>query len=67
MDSVFDADEDFLLGGATTEVAVSGAVASTGKCDSLNAIDSIFFVGLENDAGVVVIFDVFVESDVDAA
>ena len=56
-----------MLGGATREVATSGAVTSTGESDGFDAANSIGFAGLKDDASVVVIFNIFVEGDSDAA
>ena len=65
-DFVFDADEDFLLGSATTKVATCGAMTSTGEAKSLFTVDGVFLIGLENGASIIIIFDVFVEGDGDA-
>ncbi len=56
-----------MLRGAARKVATSGAVTSTGESDGFDAANSIGFAGFKDDASVVVIFDIFVESDSDAA
>lgn len=55
------------MGGAARKVATSGAVTSAGKGDGFDAANGIGFAGFKDDAGVVVIFDIFVEGDSDAA
>ena len=42
-------------------------MTSTGETKGLAAIDSVRLTGLENGAGVIIIFDVFVEGDGNAA
>ena len=66
-DFVFDADEDFLLGGATREVSAGGTMAGAGKTEGLFAIDGVFFTGFEDGASIIIVFNVFVEGDGDAA
>ena len=56
-----------MLRGAARKVATSGAVTSTGESDGFDAANSIGFAGFEDDTSVVVIFDIFVEGDSDAA
>lgn len=65
-DFVFDADEDFLLGSAAAKVATCGTMTSTSESDCLDAADSIGLAGFEDDAGIIIVFDVFVEGDGDA-
>jgi len=57
---VFDADEDFLLGGTAREVAAGGAMASASKAEGLFAIDSIGSASFEDGFGIIIIFDIFV-------
>ena len=66
-DFVFDADEDFLLASATGEIATSSAMASAGETESLLSIYSIFFASLKDSAGPVIIHNVFIKSNGDAA
>lgn len=56
-----------MLRGAARKVATSGAVTSTGESDGFDAANSIGFAGFKDDASVVVIFDIFVKGDSDAA
>ena len=64
---VFDSDEDFLLRGATGEITTSGAMASTGKSDGFNTTNIIGLTGFKDNAGIIVVFDIFVEGYSDAA
>ena len=64
---VFDADENFLLGGATGEIAASGAVAGTGKAEGLFAVERVFDIWLEDSFGIAVIINAFVKGNIDAA
>lgn len=63
---VFDADKDFLLGGATTKVTASGAVTGASEAEGLTTIDGVGSASFEYGAGVVIVFDIFVKSDIDA-
>ena len=56
-----------MLGGTTGEITAGGTMTSTGETKGLAAIDSVRLTGLENGAGVIIIFDVFVEGDGNAA
>ena len=59
-DFIFDTDEDFLLGGATGEVATRGAVTSTSETEGLTAIDSVGDIWVENGAGIIIVVNTFV-------
>lgn len=67
MEFVFDADEDFLLGGAAREIARFGAMTSASEAECLGAIDGVFYSWLEDGFGVVIIIDAFVKCYIDAA
>lgn len=56
-----------MLGSATREVAASGAMTGASEAESLFAVDGIFDAGLVDGFGVIIIFDIFVESNSDAA
>ena len=66
-DFVFDADEDFLLRSTAAEVATGGAMTSASESNCFDAANGVRLAGFEDDAGVIIVFDVFVEGDGDAA
>ena len=65
MEFIFDADEDFLLGGSAREIARFGAMTSTGETESLFAVYGIFGAGFKYGTCPTVITDIFVQSDID--
>ncbi len=66
-DFVFDADEDFLLGSAAAKVATGGAMTSTGESNCFDAANGVGLTGFKDDTGIIIVFDVFIEGDSDAA
>ena len=66
-DAVFDANEDFLLGSATRKITTSSTMTSASEAEGLFAVDSIRFASFENGASEIIIRNVFVEGDGDAA
>ena len=59
-DFIFDADEDFLLGGTTGEIATYGAMTGTGETKCLFTVDGVFLASLKDGASIIIVFDVFV-------
>ena len=60
-DFFLDANEDFLLGGATREITASSPMSGAGESNCFDATNSIRLTGFKDNAGIIVVFDIFVE------
>ena len=59
-DFVFDANENFLLAGATGKVAICSTMSSAGEAESLLAVNSILGASFKDSVSPTVIENVFV-------